>query len=154
LQDYLIDPEGVDWPGALASWSWLVPPEFTLWMVNRLCDLFIVTEDGSVQMLDVGAGTLRKLAADREEFGRLIDEGDNADVWLAIPLVDELVASGLRLQPGQCYGFRAPPVLGGEYTVENCGVLPIPDYLGAYGSIHDQLRGVPDGSRVVLKVLE
>jgi hypothetical protein len=64
------------------------------------------------------------------------------------------VASGLRLQPGQCYGFRVPPVLGGEYAVENCGVLPIPDYLGAYGSIHDQLRGVPDGSRVVLNVLE
>ena len=105
-------------------------------------------------MLDIGAGTLEKLAASRDDFSRLIDEGDNSNQWLAIPLVDDLVASGLCLQPGQCYGFKVPPILGGQYEVENCGVLSIPDYLGAYGSIHDQLRDVPDGSQVVLKVVE
>jgi hypothetical protein len=154
LEDYLINPNGIDWPAALSGWSWLIPSDFTLWLVNRLCDLFIVTDDDSVHMLDVGAGTLKRLAANRDEFCRLIDEGNNANEWLAIPLVDTLVASGLRLHPGQCYGFKVPPVLGGQYAVENCGVLSIPDYLGACGSIHDQLRGVPDGSRVVLNVVE
>jgi Domain of unknown function (DUF1851) len=154
LEDYQINPDGIDWPAALAGWSWLIPSEFTLWLVNRLCDLFIVTVDGSVHMLDVGAGTFRQLAANRDEFCRLIDEADNAKEWLAISLVDKLVASGLLLQPGQCYGFKMPPVLGGPYEVENCGVLPIPEYLGANGSIHDQLRGVSDGSRVVLRVVE
>jgi hypothetical protein len=33
--DYLIDQGGIDWPQALASWSWLLPPEFTLWLVKR-----------------------------------------------------------------------------------------------------------------------
>jgi hypothetical protein len=154
IHDYLIDHAGVDWPAALAGWSWLIPREFTLWLVNRLCDLFIVTPDGAVLMLDVGVGSLKKLANSRDDFGRLIDEEDNASLWLAIPLVDELVASGLVLQPGQCYGFKVPPVLGGQYTVENCGILAIPAYLGAYGPIHDQLRGLQDGSRVALKVLE
>ncbi len=154
LEDYLIDPDGIDWSAALAGWTRLIPAEFTLWLVNRLCDLFIVTDDGSVHMLDVGAGTLKRLAANRDEFYRLIDEGNNANEWLAIPLVDDLVASGLLLKPSQCYGFKVPPVLGGRYEVENCGALSIPDYLGAYGSIHDQLRDVPDGSRVVLKVVE
>jgi hypothetical protein len=56
------------------------------------------------------------------------------------------------LLPGQCYGFKIPPVTGGEYTIENCAAISIPDYLGATGSIHDQLRDVPDGSKVVLKV--
>lgn len=152
--DYLIDPEGVDWSVALAHWSWLVPAEFTLWLVNRLGDLFLVLKDGSVLMLDVGAGTLKRLAADRDEFCRLIDEGDNANRWLAIPLVDELMASGMRLAPGQCYGFKVPPALGGQYDVTNCGPLSIPDYLGAYGSIHHRLRDVPDGSRVVLRVVD
>ena len=154
IHDYLIDHGGVDWPAPLAGWSWLVPPEFTLWLVSRLCDLFIVTPDGAVHMLDVGAGSLKKLADSRDDFGRLIDDEDNASLWLAIPLVDELVATGMDLQPGQCYGFKVPPVLGGQYTVENCGILAIPDYLGVYGSIHDQLRGLPDGSRVALKVVE
>lgn len=90
----------------------------------------------------------------RTDFGRKLDEDDNANEWLMIPLVGQLVAFGMHLQPGQCYGFKIPPVLGGQYVVENCGVLPIADYLGAYGSIHDQLRDVPDGSQVVLRVGE
>lgn len=154
IKDYLIDNHGMDWPTALAGWSWLIPSEFTLWLVNRLCDLFIVTADGAVHMLDVGGGTLTRLAASRDDFCRLIDEANNANEWLAIPLVDMLIAAGKSLRPGQCYGFKLPPVLGGQYTVENLGILSIPDYLGAYGSIHEQLRAVPDGAQVVIEVVD
>ncbi len=104
-------------------------------------------------MLDVGLGTLTKLAESRDEFSRKIDEGDNANQWLAIPLVDELVAADVRLQPGQCYGFKKPPVLGGDYTIDNIGTVAIWDYLGAYGSIHEQILGVPGGAEVVLKLV-
>ena len=31
VADYLIDQSGIDWPKALAPWSWLLPREFTLW---------------------------------------------------------------------------------------------------------------------------
>jgi hypothetical protein len=153
IADYLIDQSGIDWPKALASWSWLLPPKFTLWMVNRFADLFLVLPNGTVHMLDVGVGTLTKLADSRDDFAVKIDEDDNANQWLMIPLVDQIVAAGVVLQPGQCYGFKTPPVLGGDYTVENAGPLSVWDYLGAYGSIHEQLCGVPDGTQVVLNVV-
>lgn len=153
LTDYLIDQDGIDWSDALASWAWLLPPELTVWLVNRFADLFLVLPDGTVHMLDVGAGTLTKLADSRDDFAGNIDEDDNANQWLMIPLVDKMVAAGILLQPGQCYGFRIPPVMGGDYTVENAGPLAVGDYLGAYGSIHEQLRDVPDGTKVVLKVI-
>lgn len=153
VADYLIDQSGIDWPKALASWSWLLPPKFTVWLVNRFADLFLVLPDGTVHMLDVGAGTLTQLAGSRDDFAAKIEEDDNANQWLMIPLVDEMAAAGVVLQPGQCYGFKTPPVLGGDYTVENAGPLPVWDYLGAYGSIHEQLRDVPDGTQVVLNVV-
>jgi hypothetical protein len=153
VADYLIDQRGIDWPKTLASWSWLVPAEFTLWLINRFADLFLVLPDSTVHMLDVGVGTLTKVADSRDDFRAKIDDVDTANEWLMIPLVDRMVAAGVVLQPGQCYGFKTPPVLGGDYTVENCGPLPVWDYLGAYGSIHEQLRDVPDGSQVVLKVV-
>jgi hypothetical protein len=153
VADYLIDQGGIDWPEALASWSWKLPPEFTLWLVNRFADLFLVLPDGTVHLLDVGSGTLTKVAENRDDFSTKIDEDDNANQWLMIPLVDRMVAAGVILQPGQCYGFKIPPVLGGDYTVENAGPLPVWDYLGASGSIHEQLQDVPDGSKVVLKVV-
>lgn len=98
IHDYLIDQAGIDWSAALQSWAWLVPVEFTLWIVNRIGDLFIVVADGSVHRLDTGGGTLAKVAQSRDDFAARIDEGDNANDWLAIPLVNRLVAAGMTLQ--------------------------------------------------------
>jgi hypothetical protein len=153
VNDYLIEQSSIEWPTVLSSWSWLLPSKFTLWLVNRFADLFLVLPDGSVHMLDVGAGTLRRIADSRDDFCTKLDEGENAKEWFMIPLVDKLAAAGIRLQPGDCYGFKMPPVLGGQYTVENVGLLPIGDYLGGYGSIHRQLLDVPDGAQVILNVV-
>ncbi len=120
--------------------------------MNRFGDLFLIMPDGSVHMLDIGAGSLTKLAASKDEFSRMIDEDGNANDWLMIPLIDRLMAAGVLLQPGECYSLLTPPVLGGDYTVENTVVLPVAEHYGLYGSYHKQLRGVPDGTNVVLKV--
>ena len=152
VHDYLLDHAGYDWGHLLRPWGSLLPPEFTLWLMNRYGDLFLILPDGSVQMLDLGDGSLTKLAESREDFIRKIDEDDNADDWLMVPLVDRLVAAGMLLESGQCYSYVTPPILGGDYTVENTMVLPIPEHFGLYGSYHEQLEGVPDGTKVVIKV--
>ena len=152
LHDYIIDHRGIDWPTLLRDWSWLLPPVITVWIMNRFGDLFVVLDDGTVHMLDVGGGTLRKVAESRDDFANKLDEGDNANQWLMIPLIDELVASGVTLGEGQCYSYKQPPVLGGDYTVENTCVLPIPEHYGAYGSIHNQIKDLPDGTEVVINV--
>jgi hypothetical protein len=121
-------------------------------MRNRSPNRFLILPDGSVHMLDIGAGSLTKMAESRDEFSRLIDEDDNANKWLMIPLVDRLVAAGIHLQPGQCYSLLIPPILGGDYTIENTVVLSITEHYGVYGSYHEQLRGVPNGTKVAIKV--
>jgi hypothetical protein len=153
ISAYLIEHEGIDWSTVLSHWSWLLPADFTLWLVNRFCDLFIVLGDGTVHMLDVGVGGLSKVADSRDDFGLKLDEGETANQWLMIPLVDSLVSAGVSLERGQCYAFKTPPVLGGGYTIDNCGVLPIADYLQGYAALHKQLVGVPDGANVALKVI-
>ncbi len=95
VHDYLIDHIGFDWAHLLSGWERLLPTEFTVWLMNRFGDLFLILPDGSVSMLDIGAGSLTKLAESRDEFSRKIDEGDNAEDWLMIPLVDRLVAAGI-----------------------------------------------------------
>jgi hypothetical protein len=154
VHDYLIDHCDFDWAQLLVGWEWLLPAEFNVWLMNRFGDLFLILPDGSVHMLDIGAGALTKMADSRDEFSRLIDEDDNADDWLMIPLVDQIVATGILLQPGQCHSLLIPPVLGGGYTIENTVVLPVFEHFGVYGSYHEQMRGVPDGANVVIKVEE
>jgi hypothetical protein len=151
LQDYIIDHRGFDWPKLLKNWAWLLPEEFTVWIMNRFGDLFIVLDNGTVQVLDVGRGELKKVAETRDDFAAKIDEDDNANDWLMIPLVDRLVASGIVPSDGQCYSYRHPPVLGGDYTVQNTVILPIAEHYGAFGSIYKQIKDLPDGTQVVIK---
>jgi hypothetical protein len=152
VYDYLIDHNGFDWAQLLSGWEWLVPPEFSVWLMNRFGDLFLILPDRSVHMLDVCSGSLTKLAESRDEFAHIIDQDDNADDWVMIPLVDRLVEAGLLLERGQCYSFVTPPILGGEYSVENTMVVPIQEHFGLYGSYHEQLRDLPDGSKVIINV--
>ena len=152
VEDYLIDLAGIDWSKALSTWSWLLPAELTVWLVNRFGDMFLVFADGAVHMLDVGSGSLERITDSRDDFCAKIDEEDNAAIWLMIPLVDRLVGAGVALSPGQCYGFLTPPVLGGQYSKENVRPILLSDYIRAYGSIHSQLHDVPEGTQVVLKV--
>ncbi|WP_435015951.1 T6SS immunity protein Tdi1 domain-containing protein [Tundrisphaera sp. TA3] len=125
VDDYLLDPDKPDWPKLLADWRPLLPYEFSIWLMNRFGDLFLVCVDHSVCWLDVSAGTLTLVADNWQDFSRKLDEGPNAEAWLRPDLVDQLVAAGHTLGPGQCYGLRIPTSGGGAYTVENCVVRPI-----------------------------
>ena len=119
INDYLIDQADKDWATHLGDWIAPLSSSFTLWLVNRFGDVFIVADDdNSVHMLDVGAGTLTRVANDRSHFADLLDTADSANNWLMIPLVDVCRAVGMNLGPSQCYGFKIPPVLGGKYEVE------------------------------------
>ena len=148
LKDYLIPQAGKDWRALLSGWLEVLPPSFTLWMVNRFGDLFVVLDDGSVCMLDVGVGSFKRLANSRSHFASLIDVGDNANHWLMIPLVKACVAAGLTLGPNQCYGYDIPPVLGGQYQPGNVSVTDIAGHYAFLADIYRQTRNLPEGTPV------
>ena len=151
IHDYLIDQNGLDWQALLEEWRWLLPPEFHVWLLTRTGDLFITLPDGSIHMLDVGAGRSQRVAASRDEACTKIDKPGVGEDWLMIPIVDQLVASGAVLEPGQCYSFRQLPTLGGSYAADNRMVFPIREHFGAWGSVQRQISEVPDGTEIIIK---
>ena len=148
LKEYLIPQAGKDWRTLLSGWLPVLPPSFTLWMVNRFGDLFVVLDDETVHMLDVGVGSFKRLADSRSHFASLIGAGDNANHWLMIPLVDACVAGGLTLGPNQCYGYDIPPVLGGRYHLDNVSVTDIAVHYSFLADIYRQTRHLPEGTPV------
>ena len=87
LNDYVIAQEGKDGRAMLSGWKDFLPPSYALWFVNRLGDLFIVLDEGPVHLLNVGSATFTRLAESRKQFGALLDQGDTATAWLAVPLI-------------------------------------------------------------------
>src|SRR3954465_390643 len=84
IHNYLIDQTGLDWQSLLKEWQWLLPPVLNVWFLTRAGDLFITNSDDSISMLDVGAGELRQIAKNRDEFCAKIDEPGVANDWLMI----------------------------------------------------------------------
>jgi hypothetical protein len=148
INDYLIDQAGKDWPTLLKDWIPPLPPTFTLWLVNRFGDLFVVTDDNVVHMLDVTATVFKRVADNRDHFATLLDSDDNANNWLMIPFVDACRAANMQLSPNQCYGFKVPPLLGGPYELANIEPTDIAVYYSVLADLYQQTKDLPDGSRI------
>jgi len=148
IHDYLLDHADWKWPELLVQWTWLVPPTFTVWLVNRFGDLFIQFDDGSIHHLDVGAGSLRQVAGTRGRFCDLINDPEQANFFLMIPLVDDLAAAGRIVGPGECYSFHVAPAFQGTYTLDNLVVRPIADHYNIFGPLHMLTKDIPDGTRI------
>jgi hypothetical protein len=153
INNYLIPLAGKDWRTLLSGWLGVLPRSFTLWLANRFGDLFVVYDDASVHMLDVGIGRIRRVADNRDHFMGLIDKGNNANEWLMIPLVDACVAAGMALSTNQCYGYRLPPVLGGHYDVANVHPTDLALHYAFLADLYRQTMSLADGTevRVVFK---
>ena len=119
INDYLLNQSGHDWSKLLSFWIPPLPSQFTLWLVNRLGDVFVISPEQKILRLEVGSGSCEEIAHSREHFAQLIDKPENTDLWLRLRLVDTCRRVGMTLQPTQCYGFKLPPTLGGRYEVSN-----------------------------------
>ena len=154
IHDYLIDQTGLDWPSLLEEWRWFLPPEFTIWLFTRAGDLFITLPDGSIHMLEVGSGELSRVADSRDDACTKIDEPGVAKEWLMIPVVDQLVASGCVLGPGQCYSYKMLPILGRSYGPEGRALLPIREHFEVWGGLHRKVSDLPDGAQIKIEVTD
>jgi len=152
VNDYLIDQEDKDWADLLSSWQFLLPESFSVWLVNRLGDIFLVFDDGSVHMLDTGRGVIERLADSCDGFVTLLDQDDNGNKWLMVDLVDDCVAGGLRLSPTQCYGFKIPPMLGGKYEVDNLEPTDLSVHYSLLGDIARQTKDLAPGTKVNISI--
>jgi hypothetical protein len=112
--------------------------------VNRFGDLFVIFDDRSVHMLDVNSGTVTRVANDRDDFAGQIDRDDNANNWLMIPLVDQCVAAGLSLRSDQCFAYRVPPILGGQYPIANVEPFDLAVNYSLMSHICTQVEKLPE----------
>lgn len=138
-------------PGAddlLDDWRWLVGNSVCLLLVSAIGDMFLADTDGRVFWLDTGTGQLQQIAESVGEFQRLRQLAEQADQWFIPQLVGDLIASGIRLSPGQCYSYKMPPILGGEIEPNNFEPTDLSVHFSLLGQIHRQVKNLPPGTKI------
>ena len=136
---------------ALESWHWIGIEGKRPLFASLFGDVFLEDEDG-VWWLDIGRGELVRPRATREEMDVDLASRAGQDEFLLAALAEAASDAGLRLAADEIYDFRTPPILGGEYAVENLQPLGFEVALSLAGQIHDQVKELPDGAEISLEM--
>jgi len=134
----------------LSAWLPLFPAPARVLRTNLFGDAFVLTEDGAIHMLERAACAAQCVTSSEEEFWREL-EGDRQG-WLLRRLADACRNEGKELGDGQCYAFSTLPVLGGDYVAENVWVAHWNEWFAFTADVFRQIKDLPDGARVTLKI--
>ena len=145
-----------------AAWNWLIPgPWETVICCSLFGAVFLETAKRDVFWLDCPTGEVTRVAESAEAFRTYLNgPRDDAwreqiDEWFLTDFVQRLRDAGKRPGPGECYGFTIPPIFReGKYEVGNIFFPSAREWLTLTALLHKQLRDVPDGVRVQIKVVD
>lgn len=132
----------------LSEWRWLLGSSHQIILISSLGDLFLADASGRISWLDAGAARLTEVAADLDEFQKLLQQPDNAKEWFATQMVGDILQSGVRLARGQCFSYKVPPVLGGRWEPANFEPTDLSVHFSILGQVCRQVRDLPDGASV------
>lgn len=134
------------------SWSWLLGVDWRPMLFSAVGDVFLQLPSGTVWWLSTATGSLEQIAESEADFVAKLS-GEQVDEWFLPGLVESLRSSGKHLLPGQCYSYTTLPVFAeGSFSVENMFQIDATEHFGVTGQIMKQIRALPDGTKVSIKV--
>jgi hypothetical protein len=151
-QQYVLPVTRPDWSELLAEWQPIIPQTSSPWLLTKFGEIFFCHDDGKIGMLQVSGFQYQVVARDKTDFQEWLVDPDKMAEWFLAPLVDRLQAAGKSFRPDQCFSFIRPLALGGAFTVENVMVISIREHFKCWGDVFRQMKDVPDGGHVILKV--
>jgi len=149
LEDLTVNFTGIEGADLVEDWRWLVGEQRLPILLTALGDAFLQDlTDGSVHLLSTGPGTIHQVATTVDELMTMLNDKAFVVENFVPRVVVELRNRGQTLAPGQIYGYKVPPVLGGEYATENLEPTDIRIHFSILGQTHRQVRDVPDGTPI------
>ncbi len=153
-KDLSINFSSIDGDKLLTDWIWLIGKDKQPIMVTSIGDMFLQDLNGKIYWLNVGEGLLDIVSENIDDFKSKLKDESQVDEWFMIGLVQEIKESGLELAEGKLYGFKKLPVIGGEYRPDNFELTDLEVHFSLAGQIHQQIRDLPDGTKVNFKVID
>jgi len=136
------------------NWTWLIGTDKKVFLVSTVGDMFLTDSNERIYWLDVGGGELKLVADAIEDFQEKLKDVEQVNEWFMIDLATELRHSENKLKDGQLYSYYRLPIMGGNYTVDNFAPLSIEEHFRYLGEIHKQIKDLPDGTTVEMKIVD
>jgi len=144
--------DGLEVDRLLSNWRWLCPPQMSLLARNVFGELFLQDESGSVFWLDTTVGKLNRVAISKADFLEMAKTSQKRQEWFAEHEAAAYANRGLVPSSTQCIGFAVPAVFAEGGAPDSAFVVDIYERVAFLGDLHQQLLGLPDSSKVRLRV--
>jgi hypothetical protein len=69
-------------------------------------------------------------------------------------LVEQAIAAMGTPTAQRCYWFKIPSVLGGAFAIHNVGTIDRVELIAVSGHLAEQIKDLPDGTKIRLKITE
>ena len=153
-EDLQIDFSNINSENLLESWNWLIGNDKEPILISSIGDVFLQDKTGICYWLNVGEGIIEKIAESPSEFKSKLTDKEIVEEWFLVKLVAELKKTGMELIKNKLYGYKTIPILGGEYKPENFELTDIEVHFELCGIIHQQIKDLPDGTKINIKISE
>ncbi len=115
-------------------------------------DLFLIGKEKDVYWLQTDCGDLTRVADNIQQFQSYLSDEEKFDTWFLPLLIEKLINAGKFLEENQVYSYLQIPVIGGEYSVDNIKPTDMSVHFAYSGQICEQIKDLPDGTKVKIKV--
>lgn len=137
-----------------AAWSWVGIDPVEVVGENDFGNLIVKDTSGRYWRLSPEECSCEVVASNREDLDVLSKNQEFLRDWNMSALVDYAFKTHGVLPEGRKYCLKIPGVLGGEYGGDNIATISLEELIGASGYIAKQIKDLPDGSQIKLRVTD
>jgi type VI secretion system (T6SS) immunity protein Tdi1 len=134
------------------AWSWIGLSATEVVAANAFGNVVVRATDGSYWRICPEELSCERVAADYSAYQRLMSDPEFQIDWQMDRLVAIAESKFGRNPPERCFCLKITAVFGGAYDIDNIGTITREEVVAAAGDIAEQIKDVPDGGEIILKV--
>lgn len=134
------------------GWSGIIPKEVI--DINKFGHVVVEHANGLVWRIIPEELSCEIIAKDIAEFEEIKKTEEFILDWDMEGLVELAEAAYGPLADGTSFYLVLPAVLGGEYSQENINVLPTEEVIAVSGSMAFQIKDLPEGGDIQIKITD
>lgn len=136
------------------SWGWIGIDPVEVVLENEFGNLILRDSEGKFWRLCPEDVYCKIIANSIEEYNELVKDDEFNEDWFMDSIVAEAEKNLGPLKEGYKYYLVIPGILDGEYTGKNIQSVPFEEVIRYSGSIGLQVKDLPEGAEVDLKVIK
>ena len=138
----------------IASWGWVGVNPTEIVAENEFGNLILKDAEDKFWRLCPEDVYCEVVAESIDDYNELINDDEFLNDWNMTVMVNEATEMLGALKEGYKYCMVIPGVLNGEYNGTNFKTAPFVEIIRLSGDLGKQIKDLPDGAEIKLKVID